>query len=406
MALSSKAAIINGIIQIVAGVIAMAFGIGLSVFHAEKWHNSALLAFCPGGWCGMLFVTGGIVMFIAGYKRNFCCTIGALVLAILNVTFGAAFFYFVIFEYAVKEHIYRCGYHVTPVCSDSDYRIAVFMLSASILAAFAELFAVVWAIVITSQALHREGCGDSVKATTPPKVHSNVKAHSNSLRFNWISQLASTIVSAVANCIILFIVAYGVQSDDDDHRSLPLQRMGMSLWCAPVYLLAAFCGFRAWRFGENSSLISFLVLNILQLALRSTELAISAAALVSVNARFDDEYDGSLFAFHFLVTTTAALHFCFSIWGIVAASIAIRQDDACSCCGGCCCAHDDDDRTDKIYFVTSSATPAFKNDQAGGCAIGGVPVVYEHGAMVGDVIDAGDVDLPPNYDEAVCGNHV
>ena len=110
MALSSKAAIIDGIIQIVAGVIAMAFGIGLSVFPHEKGRPSLLPILCPGGWCGMFFVIGGIVMLIAGCKRSFCCTIGALVLAVINVILGMTFFVFVIGEYGGKESIYRCGY--------------------------------------------------------------------------------------------------------------------------------------------------------------------------------------------------------------------------------------------------------------------------------------------------------
>ena len=125
-------------------------------------------------------------------------------------------------------------------CPDGDYQLAMFMLAASILAAFAELFSVIWAIVITSQALCQGGCGGGARAVTAPEVHRNVKAHNNSLRVNWVCQLSSMIASAVATVVIFFIVAYGVQSGAHDRRLLRLQRMGTSLWCAPVYLLAAF----------------------------------------------------------------------------------------------------------------------------------------------------------------------
>ena len=79
---------------------------------------------------------------------------------------------------------------------------------------------------------------------------------------------------------------------------------------APVYLLAAFCGFRAWRFGENSSLISFLVLNILQLPLCPTELAFSAIVIVtSYYRRFNDynDYD-DMAVMNFVKATAAGLY--------------------------------------------------------------------------------------------------
>jgi len=282
MTLSSRAAVINGIVQMVAGAIAFISNIALSTFWLERWNNqSAMEELCPGAWCGAFFVAGGIVTLIAGCKRSFCCTIGALVLAVVNFIFDVTFFVFVIVVYEKMWLYFRCWDNwprPEPLedCSHEKYQITVFLMSASILAAFAELFSVIWAIVITSQALRRGGCSGGAEAVTTPEIHGNVKAHNNSLRFNWMSQLASTIVSAIATFIILFIVAYGIQSGDHDRRDFNNQKAAIPLWCAPVYLLTAYCGFRAWRFGENSSLISFMVLNICQLALCSTELIFSA----------------------------------------------------------------------------------------------------------------------------------
>ena len=41
MTLSSKAAVINGIVQIVAGAVALAFGLALSVYQYQ-WHYTLL----------------------------------------------------------------------------------------------------------------------------------------------------------------------------------------------------------------------------------------------------------------------------------------------------------------------------------------------------------------------------
>ena len=288
-------------------------------------------------------------------------------------------------------------------CSHEKYQITVFLMSASILAAFAELFSVIWAIVITSQALRRGGCSGGAEAVTTPEIHGNVKAHNNSLRFNWMSQLASTIVSAVATFIILFIVAYGIQSGDHDRRDFINQKAAIPLWCAPVYLLTAYCGFRAWRFGENSSLISFMVLNICQLALCSTELIFSAfvirnrdeddMAIMNVisyhypnaNYRLADDafrFQPAMIALHAIIIISAFLHFCFSIWGIAAAAIAIREDNTCDrCCCGCCCASDDGDHAE-VYYVAPSAAPLIGNIQAGNYAVGGVSVVCQNEAII------------------------
>ena len=424
-----RAAVINGIVQIVAGAVAIAFGIGFSEFDCGS--GGLLANLRPGEWCGVFFIAGGILMLIAGCKRSFGCTIAALIFAVLNFIFGASFLVFVVAEYQLKEYTFRCWFNMgwrelDPMkdCPDGDYQLAMFMLAASILAAFAELFSVIWAVVITTQALCRGGCSGGIRATTAPEVHSNVKAHNQYLRINWVCQLAATIVCAVATCVILFIVAYGVQSGRHDRRVLYLQKMGLSLWCAPVYLLAAFCGFRAWRFGENSSLISFLALNILQLPLCPTELAFSAFAIyynrgiygMSVVNRVNRDvnayaladkayrYRPALITFHAIVIISAFIHFCLTIWGIVAAAIAIHQDDACSC-GGCCCADDDDDRAE-FFYVASSATPESGNVQADNYAAVGAPVVYQNCPDCRNVGAVGDVVHPPNFAEAVNMNHV
>ena len=125
---------------------------------------------------------------------------------------------------------------------------------------------------ITSKGLH-------YRSRTPVLDHRNVYTKSNSLMANWVAQLASTAISALLTVIILFIVAYGVQPSYKYPSSLLLQKAGVSLWCAPVYSLSVYLGFRSWRLGENSSLISFLVVNVIQLTLTLWELGASVTAL-------------------------------------------------------------------------------------------------------------------------------
>ena len=119
-----------------------------------------------------MFDTGGIVMLIAGCKRDFCCTIGALVLASVNFIFSVIYCFLIAVEYS-ESRAYRCG----------EFRPIPSFYFISTLAAIGELFAVIAAIVITSQALHRGGCGGGAEAVTAPEVNSDVNARNNSPRF-------------------------------------------------------------------------------------------------------------------------------------------------------------------------------------------------------------------------------
>ena len=378
MTLSSKAAVINGIVQIVAGAFAFAFGIGLSLF-GSRW--TVLTYTCPGAWCGVLFVAGGIVMLIAGCKRSFCCTIGALVLAVFNVIFSLTFFVYVILEFTDKR-VYRCWpwwWEDLPLedCSNEIYQIAIFMLSASILAAFAELFAVIWAIVITSQAFCHGGCIGGAK-TSAPEVHRNIHAESKCLRSNWICQLVSAIISIVTTCIVIVIYNYGITN----YRVYFLQELAPALWSAPVYMLTPYCGFRAWKFGENSSLIIFLVLNLIQVPLCVWEGRCSLEAIYfafeSIR-RGHPIYDTSetvVTILHGVVMFSAGCHIIVSVWGTIAASIAVAKDGACNCCCsrpncaecGCCgCCINEDEEGDQVLYVKS---PASDDDvQTGSCTM-------------------------------------
>ena len=110
-------------------------------------------------------------------------------------------------------------------------------------------------------------------------MHRNRFAQSSWLKYNWIGQLVLTNASVSFTIIILFIVAYGVGSGWHDKRILFPQKVGASLWCAPVYFLTALFGYRSWTYGENTSLISFIVMNLIQLALCALELDMSFEVL-------------------------------------------------------------------------------------------------------------------------------
>ena len=110
-------------------------------------------------------------------------------------------------------------------------------------------------------------------------MHRNRFAQSSWLKYNWIGQLVLTNASVSFTIIILFIVAYGVGSGWHDKRILFPQKVGASLWCAPVYFLTALFGYRSSNFGDNSALITFIITNLIQLPLCVWELVTSYEVL-------------------------------------------------------------------------------------------------------------------------------
>ena len=142
-----------------------------------------------------------------------------------------------------------------------EFQIAIFVMVSLTLVAFAEMISVVWAIVITAQAFCHGGCIGGAKKGAAPEVHRNIHANTKCLRSNWICQLALTLVSIVTTVVIFIIYAHSISLQRIIFLLVPV------LWSAPVYLLTAYCGFRTWKFGENSSLISFMALNLIQLPL-------------------------------------------------------------------------------------------------------------------------------------------
>ena len=140
-----------------------------------------------------------------------------------------------------------------------------------------------------------------------------------------IAQSASTAISVIFDIIILIVVP-------SSRRPVTVtdwgrQNTGESLWWAPVYLLNVYLGFRSWRFGEKGSLVSFLIVNIIQLGLTVWELTPSALAIWmgQIEKTWLPEGEApriwdTLIALHAIIVISAIAHFIFSIWGIVASS--------------------------------------------------------------------------------------
>ena len=138
------------------------------------------------------------------------------------------------------------------------------------------------------------------------------------------------VISVLLTIIINFIVAYGLPAypvDGNIGRYLS-QNAGVSLWCAPVYLLNVYLGFRSSRFGENSSLLSFLVVNVIQLVLTPWELGASAKAIEDLTWTFGP-WRYALYVLHWIVISSAIIHFAFSIWAIAVSSIAAHRGKVC-----------------------------------------------------------------------------
>jgi len=358
--LDSRGAVINGVIQIISGVISIAFA-SAAVDYIQNNYIPGATTFEIGSgiWSGVLILVSGLLMLFAGLKQGLCCTVAALVFAVFNVTV-AIFHFFTIFTGVLESYSQlHCWQLLDPDwprdpfddCSDKKYRIAMFLVSVLVLAAFAQMLSVIWAIVLTSKALHRRHKDPAAE------VHRNTHARSNWLKYNWIGQMISTNVSVLLTFIVLFIVAYGVGSGSHDHRSLFLQKAAASLWCAPVYFITVYLGYRSWTLGENSSLISFLVMNLIQVVLCPWELAMSATAIggsgslsmAVVNLTRDQwgthyepeedgwRFQGPLITLHSLIIISSSLHFLLSVAGIVTASMAAHRDGTCSCGTGCCC---------------------------------------------------------------------
>ena len=75
------------------------------------------------------------------------------------------------------------------------------------LAAFAQLFAVFWAIVIASKAIHYR--------STPVDDHRNIYTKSSCLMANWVAQLVSTGFSFFLTIIILILIACDTYDGND-----------------------------------------------------------------------------------------------------------------------------------------------------------------------------------------------
>jgi len=334
-ALESGSAKKNGIVQIVAGGVSFLSHIAVVVFMNTyvnswcfwRWSWDVLFSF-SGIWCGVFFILGGVFLLLAGFKRNFPWTVTALVFAALNVIFAITHFWLVLIPlYSSYRPIqdpypYPDPYH----CHiDWTHPVMMAMLSVMMLAAFAQLFAVFWAVVITSKALRYR--------STPVDDLRNIYSKSSCLMANWVAQLVSTAISVLLTIIILILAAYW-----ETHDGSPVyfsQKAAVPLWCGPVYLLNVYLGFRSWRFGENSSLVSFLVVNAIQLPLTLWQLGASASAIEYAYYSSFSAYTGFI-ALNSFVLISAVAHFVFSIWAIVVSSIAAYRGKACTSGGGCC----------------------------------------------------------------------
>ena len=176
-----------------------------------------------------------------------------------------------------------------------------------------------------------------------------------------MAQSASTAVSVFVNILLLIVVFIYMPLPWDFLEEK--QNTGESLWWAPVYLLNVYLGFRSWRFGESSSLISFLIVNIIQLGLTVWELTPSALAIEMGRimktwppAGGAPSFWDALIALHSIVVVSAIAHFIFSIWGIVVSSGALC---GCNCIDCCRCPSDDVGATRPVVkmVVQEGATP-------------------------------------------------
>ena len=366
----------NGILQIVAGSASI-----LGVFILANIRNFGYLFGIVGsGLPGfVIFVLGGIFLLLAGHRRSYCWTITALVFASLNVlnslfNFSSNLIFFYFLRFCDSSYV------------DWNWWMVV-THSIMTLAASTQLFVVLWAVVITSKAL-------CYRSKQPSIEHRNLHAKTASFQANWIAQFWSTAASIVLSIVILLLVETNAAHHVDHPSQIPLyqQNSGVFLWWGPVYLLNVYLGFRSWRFGENSSLVSFLIVNIVQLVLIPWEIGVSATTILDAQWRKEADwnpesprhhqsstwnpvtaypnwyttpdwypwprttpewpyptrnpwprttvepapkpgnefYDG-LTALHCLIIISAVLHFIVSIWAIVAASIAAQRGEAC--CG-------------------------------------------------------------------------
>ena len=326
----------NGVVQIVAGGVSILFTIAALIVANG-------LAVHTGIWCGVFFVLGGVAMLIAGIKRSFAWTVAALVLAVSNISFSLVHF---LFSFAF---LYSSRFQWDNILT--LYPLFLFFLALVMLAAYAQVFSVFWAIVIASRAFYYR-CVYGVDGAMP-EVHRNHHANNAWMKANWVAQILSTCVCVGFTIFILLAFNY---MGDPSYDVFNNQSMGVSLWCAPFYLLGIYLGFRSWRFGENSSLISFLVVNVLQLALCPWEVVGSSLAIMfgwcEEHGCDPNGYPSLLAALNSTVIGVATLHFLFSIWAIALAVVYIIRDNACSCCvtDGCCVVGGSTGDCDKCCF--------------------------------------------------------
>ena len=269
---------------------------------------------------GVFFLLGGVFVLLAGMRRSVATgwIVAALVFAVLNIfsslsilftTLGEFFRFASDFPYAKETWTFN------------KTSLLLFFIFTTF-AASALSLAVIWAVVITSRALH-------FRADARAEVHRNVHVKSTRLKANWIAQAVVTGVQVAfsANSVIS-----AFHEKSSVHGGGALIILACMLSSFPVYILNVYLGFRSARFGENSSLISFLVVNFIQLPLTLWQLYTWFGAMTwELSVRLDISNS--------IIIISTVVHSFFSIWGIINSSAAVSRDGAC---GGCCSLGNDD----------------------------------------------------------------
>ena len=141
----------NGIIQIVAGIASIICHSAVVIISGTTGASvlfSSPIILGTGILEYVFFILGGVFLLVAGVRRDFCWTVTALVFAALNVLNSFYHFFFTFVP------LYQYEYYPS---EDRDLRWPAWMvaaLSIMMVAAYAQLFAVFWAIVIASKALY------------------------------------------------------------------------------------------------------------------------------------------------------------------------------------------------------------------------------------------------------------
>jgi len=291
----------NGVIQIFTSIIFIILAI----------LNWGVLCIDPAfaslsGLAAISLFLGGVMILRAGIRRSAAAglIVAALIFAVVNILTSLYILYITLVD------LNDFASYPSPRPPHASNTAVLFFFTFTTFAAYAMSFAVIWAVVIASRALH-------YRADAGAEVHRNLHARSKCSRANWIAQAVVTAVKVV------FVTVISARSDDlwTSEGASPI--LACMLACFPVYLLNVYLGFRSWRLGENSSLISFLVVNIIQLPL------ILWQSVTWGNWRYSGYFPLQTF-FKSVLIVSGVAHFCFSIWGIVTSSVAIHHDGSCS----------------------------------------------------------------------------